>query len=62
MTSYEVVTQRGVTTFTFDTASAAREYCLKMKAVVPGLSVVEVTTTVERRRIYTPRTAQGRAA
>ena len=60
--TYEIVTARGVMTMTFDTASAAREFCLKMKSVVPGLTVDEVTTTVERRAIYRPRQTQVRAA
>ena len=59
-TWFEVVTSKGVTTFTFDTASAAREYVLRMKSVVPGLEVHEVTTTTVRSTVYKPR--QVRAA
>ena len=59
---FEVVTSRGVTTFTFDRESAAREYCLRMKQMVPGLMIEEVTSVTTRRRVYTPRAANRSAA
>lgn len=55
MISFEIVSPANVCVRTFDTSEAARNYVLAHKLTLPGLSVVQVTTTVERTAIYTPR-------
>lgn len=53
--SFEIVTSRGVTVRTFDSAESARKYVLAHKHDLPGLSIQEVVVTVTRRTIYQPR-------
>jgi hypothetical protein len=53
--TFEIITPRGVTVRTFDTAEAARRYVMAHKLDLPGLAIERVTITTTREAVYTPR-------
>ena len=57
--SFEIISPVGVLVRTFDCPTAARQWVLKNKTSLPGLSIHEVTVTVSRRVIYQPRRVQN---
>lgn len=53
--NFAVESARGQTVATFDNEDRARAYVSERRLTVPGLTVVEVVTTIERRAVYRPR-------
>lgn len=52
-TDIEAVTAAGATIRTFGDARQARDWARKNRDTYPGLELIEVVTTVQRRRLRT---------